>query len=139
MPLTFHILPDLGLVYVRYSGAIRLDETLDAFAEYAKHPDCRPGQKQLVDLREVTEVDFDYPALFRMQAQKAERFHVPGASTLVAYLAGSPETIRVARTAQRSWDGISDVIARMFTDEADALGFLGLPQTNLRALLVRTA
>lgn len=139
MPLNFFISPELGVVYVRYSGAICPEETLDAFADYMKHPDCRPGQKQLVDLRAVTEVNFDFPALLRMQAKKAERFHVPGASTLVAYLAGSPETIRIAVMAQQSWDGVSDVIARMFTDEAAALGFLGLPLGDLDAIFERTA
>ncbi|WP_306005556.1 hypothetical protein [Aquicoccus porphyridii] len=139
MPLTFRIIPDMALVYVQYSGQICPHETMQVFEDYVKHPDSRPGQKQLVDLRHVTKVDFDFPAFLRMQAKKAEAFHVPGFPTLVAYLADSSDTIRIARMAQRSWDGISDVIARMFTEEANALAFLGLPQTDLHALLARTA
>lgn len=139
MPLTFRILPDMALVYVQYSGAVCPRDTMQVFGDYVKHPDFRPGQKQLVDLRYVTKVELDYPELIKMQAKKAEGFHVPGAPTLVAYLAGPPATLRAARAIQRSWDGTSDVIARIFTEESDALGFLGLPQTDLQSILVRTA
>ncbi|WP_372675101.1 hypothetical protein [Aquicoccus sp.] len=139
MPLTFRILPDMALVYVCYSGAICPRDTMRVFNEYMSHPDFRPGQKQLVDLRQVIKIAFDYPELVKMQAKKAEGIYLPGAPTLMAYLTGSADTMRAARAIQRSWDGTSDVIARIFTDEADALGFLGLPQTELQALLVRTA
>ena len=71
MPVAFRILPRSGLVYVRFEGRLLIDEIMDAFQEYTRHPDARPAQKQLVDLSRVTSVSWDYVKLMKLQALKA--------------------------------------------------------------------
>ena len=138
MPIQFQILARHALVYVRYSGAMNIDETMRAFAEYGAHAQFRPGQKQLIDLRGLTSMDHDYPALLQMQARKADAFYRPGSQTLVAYLANNDTTLHASRLIQRSWDQIDGVVIRVFTDETIALDFLGVPETRIAALLAST-
>ena len=62
MPASFRILPKHGLVYVRLYGHIWPAESLEAFRNYLRHPDFRPGQKQLIDMGyhiAVTDLSFD--------------------------------------------------------------------------------
>lgn len=138
MPVRFRILPDIGLVYVHYSGIMRMAETLQAFGAYAVHPDRRPGQKQLVDLRDITGSEMDFPALMRLQAEKADVFYRPDTQTLIAYIAECPETIRIGHFIQRSWDAIDGVIACVFTTAPDALNFLGLAPSVIEDLSPET-
>ena len=60
MPASFRILPERGLVYVQYSGFIRLADTQRLIQAYLAHPDRHPGQKQLVDLAAVTGFEQDF-------------------------------------------------------------------------------
>jgi hypothetical protein len=135
MSVSYRIFPDLGLVYVRYQGFARVADTERAFAAYSVDPDCRLGQKQLVDLREVSGFERDYPKLMQLQARKAELFATQGVETLVVYLVSSAETRDMVRTALRAWDGIDGLVALMQTDEAEALHLLGQPEDTIRALL----
>lgn len=134
MPLSFFIFPDDGLCAVRYSGVMRMEESAAVFAQYVRHPDYRPGQKQLIDLDDVTAMDTDFVGLMKLQAEKAGHMHGPELQTLIAYLATRPKTQKFARLIQRSWDGIDGVVARVMTDEAEALDFLGLPADRIGLL-----
>ncbi|MBP9182340.1 MAG: hypothetical protein KBF78_04340 [Fuscovulum sp.] len=135
MPVTFQILRDRGTVYVRYDGQARIAETIEAFAAYTTDPDCRPGQRQLVDLSGLTGVETDYLSLMQMQAIKADHFGREGQQTLIAYFAPSRKGQDLALAVLRSWDGVDRVAARMFEDEAAALAFLGLPERRIADLL----
>ena len=134
MPLDFRIQPQHGLCVVRYDGVMRMDESAAVFARYVRHPDYRHGQKQLIDLDGVTEISADFPALMKLQAEKAGHLHGPAWQTLIAYLATRPETLRFAHLIQRSWGGIDGVVARVFDEEAAALAFLGIPTTRISEL-----
>jgi len=134
MPLSFRIFPEHDLCLVRYRGALRIDETLAVFEAYARHPGYRPGQKQLIDLTDVTDIEQDFPGLMKLQAHKAGRLHGVGWQVLVAYLATEPGTLRLAQRIQRSWDGIDGVVTRVFTDADAALDFLGVPSGRIAEL-----
>ena len=135
MPVSFRILPERGLVYVRYTGRAAVADSTTAFAQYAAHPDFAPGQKQLVDLSGVTDMERDFPALMAHQAQKAAAFMPAGAQALMVYFAPTEIAQRMARTILRSWDGIDAVAAVLTEDEAQALSILGLPETGFDELL----
>lgn len=139
MSLTFQILPDRGLVYVNYEGFIDVDSTMIAFGEYMQHPDCRPGQKQLVDMRKVTGFEQDYTKLMAVQAQKAEQFTGNGMETLMVYLVDDLAHGDLARVIIQSWDGLDGVVARIQTVEADALELLGQPERSIKTLLERVS
>ncbi|MDK3016415.1 hypothetical protein [Pseudodonghicola flavimaris] len=135
MSVSFRIFPDRGLVYVRYSGFARLDETLEAFARYAALPDTRPGQKQLVDLGSVTGFEQDFAKLMQVQAQKADVFAANGTQTLMVYYAPTPLARDFALLALRSWEPFDSMIALIQDDEAQALELLGQPERRFADLL----
>ena len=54
MPVEFKILPERGLVVVRYSGHAAVEDTLIATKAYISHPEYSAGQKQLVDMSGIT-------------------------------------------------------------------------------------
>ena len=136
MPVSFRILNSHGLVYVRYEGVATMDETMTVFAEYAQHPDCHPGLKQLVDLSRITDIAFDFPKLMEMQARKADVFMSGAAETLMVYLAQTPKAIAMANSVLRSWEPFPWVVPVVVEDEAEALSILGLRENSLSELLV---
>lgn len=137
MPVSFRIFPERGLVLVRYAGFARLQETLEAFGRYAAHPDCRPGQKQLVDLSGVTGFEPDFAKLMEIQAHKADVFAAEGVETLMVYLAPDKASKEIAQLALRSWEPFDFVIALVQEDEAQALELLGQPERSLDELWAR--
>lgn len=138
MPASFRILPDRGLVYVRYHGHATAQDGLDAFRAYMAHPDCRPGLKQLVDLSAVTDIEQDFTQLLKLQAVKADQFVTEGPQTLIVYFAPGEMPNRMAMQIIRSWEGQSHVVPRVLTDEAECLAVLGLAEARLADLLAET-
>ncbi|MEO0666986.1 MAG: hypothetical protein AAFZ99_03655 [Pseudomonadota bacterium] len=137
MPLTFRILPERGLVVVRYSGFATIDDTMSATAEYVGHPDYAPGQKQLVDMSALTGYEKDYVRFMEMQAGKAERFNNAGVQSLVVYIAPTPVGQEVAGLFLRSWDDVDAVVPMIQRTEAEALSLLGQPERSLCDLFAR--
>lgn len=134
MSVSFRIFPNRGLVFVRYAGFARLDDTLAAFAEYARHPDCRPGQKQLVDLSGITGYEADFTKLMEIQAKKADVFAAEGVETLMVYFAPGQKLRDLAQLVMRSWEPFDSVVALIQDDEAQALELLGQPERSFDAL-----
>lgn len=137
MSVSFRIFPERGLVFVRYAGFARLQETLEAFGRYAADPDCRPGQKQLVDLSGVTGFEPDFTKLMEIQARKADVFAAEGVETLMVYFAPDKASKEIAQLALRSWEPFDFVIALVQEDEAQALELLGQPERSLDDLWER--
>lgn len=139
MPVSFRILPERGLVYVRYEGEARVDESFAAIAEYMRHPDYAPHQKQLVDLSAVTGFEVNWPKLFELQARKAEMFLRGQGQVMIVYYAPTELTARMARMAIRSWEHVPSVVTVLQQREADALAVLGQPEDSFEELLQRFA
>lgn len=135
VPASFTILPVRGLVYVRYSGYVALDEVFRIVGEYERHPARRPGQKHLVDLADITGFEHDILTLMKLQARKADIFTATAAPSLIVYLAPSPLAMTMAQLTMRSWEGNDLVVVRLQEDEAGALDLLGLPERTVEALL----
>lgn len=137
MPVSFRIFPERGPVFVRYAGFAKLDDTLAAFADYALHPNYKPGQKQLVDLSGITGYEKDFTKLMKIQAQKVDVFAAEGAETLMVYVAPTPLAKDLSRLVLRSWEPFDAVVALVQEDEAHALELLGQPEHSLDALWER--
>lgn len=135
MSVEFTILPDHGVVYVRYAGVARASDTMAAFESYMQDPLFTPDLKQFVDLSGLSGMDPDYLTLMKVQAMKADAFMKGKAETLLVYFAPTELALEVARLAAGSWDGVERVVAIVQQDEAEAMAFLGLPGLTMAALV----
>ena len=137
MAVTFRLLPQKGIVFVRYAGRTSPAEALESFTRYTQSDEFTPGQKHLIDLSGVTDLTTDYVGLIKLEAAKAFALAGHGVQTLMAYYAPTRETLEMARLSQRCWDGIDAVVPRVFQLENAALEFLGLRETCFEELMVR--
>ena len=135
MALEFDIIPDRGLVLVRYSGHATIDDTMAATRAYVAHPNYVAGQKQLVDLTRIDSYEKDYVRFMEMQAGKADRLANAGVQSVVVYIAPTAVAQEVAMMFTRSWDDVKNVVALVQNSEAEALEILGQPEKSIRALL----
>ncbi|MBR9843001.1 MAG: hypothetical protein GYB25_07565 [Rhodobacteraceae bacterium] len=135
MSVTYTILKEHGLVYVKYKGVVRIKDTMETFARYAGDPDCRPGQKQFVDLSKITEVEQDFAKLMEIQAKKAEVFMAGGAQTIMVYYAPTALGQRMGGIIVRSWEPFASVVALVIDSETEALSVLGLRETRIDDLI----
>ncbi len=136
MSVSFQIFPTRGLVYVRYDGFVDLNESLAAFGDYMRHPDCKPGQKQLVDLSAVTGFERDFSKMLKMQATKVDLFSKGGVETLIVYYAPSRMAQDMARLIVPSWEPFDGVVPLIQDSEANALALLGQREDSFDAFLV---
>ena len=135
MPVAFRILPRSGVVYLRFEDRILIDENIQAFRAYTRHPDAHPAQKHLVDLSGITAIEWDYVKLMQLQALKAGFFCGRGSQTLKVYYCPTKLSLSVAKMILRSWVGINSVIPIIQQHEDDALSVLGLRQGCFSNLL----
>jgi hypothetical protein len=135
MPVRFHIFPERGLVVVRYSGFATINDTMAATKAYLAHPDYSAGQKQLVDMTQITGYEKDYVRFMNMQAAKAGRLATAGVQSLVVYIANTPESLDVSSMFIRSWTDVDAVVPMLQHTEADALTILGQPEDTIDVLL----
>ncbi|SHH13976.1 hypothetical protein [Marivita hallyeonensis] len=135
MPATFQILPSHNLVYVQYSGLMLVEDSLRAFGAYAQHPDARPGQRHLIDLSRITDMERDFAKVMQLQAAKAEDLAHNGLETMMVYFANTPVSLKAAALAKNGWSASQGVIAIVQETEAAALSSLGLAFSNISAML----
>ncbi|MCL3882863.1 hypothetical protein [Marivita sp. GX14005] len=131
MPVSFQILPLFNLVYTRYSVTMKVSESLVSFREYMDHPHMRPGQRHVIDLRGIVEMDPDLAAVMALEANKAENLVLQEADTMVIYLADCPLSRRAASLACNAWEAEHYVTAVILETEEAALNVLGLPHRAL--------
>ncbi|MCA0960757.1 hypothetical protein [Salipiger bermudensis] len=122
-------------MYLRFEDRILIDENIQAFRAYTRHPDAHPAQKHLVDLSGVTAIEWDYVKLMQLQALKAGFFCGRGSQTLKVYYCPTKLSLSVAKMILRSWVGINSVIPIIQQHEDDALSVLGLRQGCFSNLL----
>lgn len=135
MPVSFTILKDHDVVYVRYSGKSSNAEGMACFADYLNHPDAHAGQKQLVDLSGLIVPISDHADGMKFMAKMADLFKGTGPQTLLVCYAPHDVARRSAMVGLRSWAGIEHVVFRVMEDELAALRFLGLPERSFAELL----
>jgi hypothetical protein len=127
MSISYRILPEFNLAYVRYSGRMTVAESVEAFRAYVADPAYRPGQKQIVDLSDVTDWERDYVQIMSLQAVKAEALYDPDHPTTVVSVAPTEMARSVANLVNRTWDRVQGVNYLTAQSEDAALELLGLP------------
>jgi hypothetical protein len=139
MPVEFKILPERGLVVVRYSGHAAVEDTLTATKAYISHPEYSAGQKQLVDMSGITSFERNHVQFMKMQAEKAERLANSGLQSLVVYFAPTAVGQDLSAMFIRSWRDVDAVVPLVQHSEADALALLGQQEETLDILLGTSA
>jgi hypothetical protein len=139
MPVEFKILPKRGLVVVQFSGYATVNETLTATEAYVSHPEYVAGQKQLVNMTEVTGFEKDYVQFMGMQARKTERLVRSDLQSLVVYIAPTATSRDLSAMFVRSWIDIGYVVPLVQDSESEALALLGQPEETLDILLATLA
>lgn len=134
MPVSFAVFPDRGLAYIKYSGVAGIEETMRGMQAYMNHPDFRLGQKQLLDLSEVTGMERDYAGFMAMAARTLDMFVQGPAEHLIVYYVPTPPAREMAELAIRSWADVQGVVTLLQEDEAEALALLGLRERSIAAL-----
>ncbi len=135
MPASFQILPQHNLVYVRYSGLMLVEDSLKAFGTYAQHPDARPGQRHLIDLSRITDMERDFARVMQLQAAKGADLAMRETETLMVYFANTPVSRKAAALAKNGWSAGHGVISIVQETEEAALAALGLNADSIDALL----
>lgn len=135
MSVSYRILADRSLVYVRYAGYIPVAESVGSFAAYARDPEMRPGQNLLIDLAEVADWERNFPALLEHQARKADVVFGNGHDVLLVYHAPTERSQTMARLILRSWEHVAGIVPLVMDDEAAVLDLLGQPEASIDMLL----
>jgi len=139
MSVGFHICPSHGLVYIRYTGCVRIDQSLEVLKSVWNHDHARPGQKQLIDFSEITSFERDYARLFEMQSEKAASFVAGEFETVLVYYVTSPIGTELAQISARIWEEIPGVATRIATRESEALEILGVDKDGLAPFRAKVA
>lgn len=139
MPLTYQIMPEINLVYVRYWGVCALADTDRVFAEYAADPQFRPDQKHLIDLKGVVEYERTFSEMAKLQARKADTLMKSKRPTIMVYYAPTRLSQTIARNVLKSWDGLGAVVGRIARDEREALDMLGIGSESFADLPMNRA
>lgn len=123
------------MVYVQYSGLMLVEDSLKAFGAYARHPDARPGQRHLIDLSRITDIERDFARVMQLQATKAADLTMRKTETLMVYFANTPASLKAATLAKNGWSASQGVIAIVQETEEAALVALSLAAASINALL----
>lgn len=135
MAINYKVIPSKGLIYIRYSGIMGVQESREAMSAFMRHPSYQPGLKQLINLSEITDWERDYTAFMMYQAEQLELFKGISMPTMMVCIAPTQMTQQVAAMVLKSWDVVSDVISVVVRHEDEALQVLGLGEPSLAALL----
>ena len=135
MPVALNILADRGLVYLRFSGVVTVDETMKAVVEMGRDPNFSVGLRHFADYSDVVDYAHDYVEVLALQANLADDVVKDGVQTLLVQLATTPKGREMANLAVKSWDGIGGVVPVIAESEARALSLLGEPETSISELL----
>lgn len=137
MPLTYTILPDLGVVYVKYWGVLNIAETVETFTRFTQDPDFRPDLRHLVDLAEVVEYERSFTELMKLQALKASALEPGPSPAYLIYYAPTRLSLTLAHQILKSWDGLDHLVARVVQSQDEALMLAGLTQRRFADLPLR--
>lgn len=135
MPVTFRILREIGLIYVRFAGEVGTEETIAAMRECGAHPDFNPADRTIVDFSRATGHDQDWAGLMRMQAVAASSLYSARFVPTLLYWAPTQVGQKMAQAALRSWEGVTAINARILTERDQVIAVLGVHPDKISTLL----
>ncbi len=130
------ILPDRSIAYFRFSGAMGVQDGVDAFLEYTQHKDFSPTLTMLTDARGVTVDKSSFKEIFFATvglAQHLRKFDEGAKSVIIV---DSDTVYGVGRLLEQILEFTSKIKVHLVLSELEALRHLGLPETSLDDLVM---
>ncbi|WP_010141801.1 hypothetical protein [Oceanicola sp. S124] len=135
MSCSYKILPQFGLVHIRFAGEVCAADSLEALQRFAEDPKGSPDLNQLLDMRDVTGLNLDVMEMLKVHARKAEIFIPAEQDRLFVHLAPSEIALKIAGFTVRSWEHVPGITHRVVRTEEQALQVLGLRESSIDALV----
>ncbi|MCA0920041.1 hypothetical protein [Pseudooceanicola nanhaiensis] len=135
MPVTYQIFPRRDLVYVRFSGFVRPEDSMAALADFMNDPDGHPEIRQLIDLSAVTGFEAQHVEVMKVHARKVDVFRPSPNATPLVYICPGQIALKMVSMILRSWDGIPGMLHRVVQTEEQALELLGMPERSVAELV----
>ncbi|MFD1343179.1 hypothetical protein [Litorisediminicola beolgyonensis] len=139
VPTEFRILARRGLCYVRHHGSLEIAEIARVFEAYLAHPDFRPGQTQLLDMRDVTDHRISYAELMSFHTRVASLMPRSHAEMIAGILVASKPGRQLAEFYERYWSSVPEMLVTVQEDPAALLDILGQPERTIEDLLETAA
>ncbi len=135
MAYRIRILPEHDLAYFRYSGTASIDDYLAVVDQYPRHPDFRLGQKNLVDLTRLEDIERDYARILELQARIAGFVQSTQNDIFSVIVAPSAIAQEASQIVLRSWEELNArVVRRMVRNMEEAAVLLGISPAALAPL-----
>ena len=135
MPISYQILLDHSLTYVRYSGTVDADQVVRSARAYAQDPDFRPALHELADLREIVEFDMSFRTMSNMFYRIGKLHEIHGAPASKVLLAGSETSFGMARMFENIVAMAGGPPVHVTRSESEALLCLGRQERSVADLL----
>ncbi len=136
MPVTATVISSHNLVYSRYSGIILRHDIVAEMMRIYSGKNYRPGMDELVDLRQVTDVQITHPEMTD-HVRQANLTHRNQLTPIkVSFWAETTIAFGMARMFQSLTEALnSKMTCYVSGDRATALAVLNLPNTALDNVL----
>ena len=139
MPISYCILKALPLYYAHWDGCILAGDVEQNFERYRSDGDFRRGMPELIDLRHVTDLQFE-TSFVQILVSKFRVQRVPKSGmTKTVILTGDALTYGRARQFQTHASMRGGIDVHITRSEFDALHEHGLPYGGIAQMLARHA
>lgn len=143
MPVTYHILPALGIVHFHFAGHIRAGETGEAFQDYLLSPGYDADLRQFANFTDIAGAQFDLAKAVGTMQVSARSFADSIEKERPLFLAPSDVAQSIAQLVVRLWqqhtgmtplvvDTAQGVQAALDLSDQDTAALLGLPGDQIR-------
>lgn len=135
MPVTFKILQDPLLVYIRYSGHLVTSDIRDAVTQFAQGGAAYHGQPHLFDLSRVTSSDINYPEFFAFMGQLADVYPMSKGENLFVFYAPDGPPAALSQILRKPFEQTPTMLVRAASTREQAFDILGNEREDLREQL----
>ena len=127
MSVAFKVLPDAGVVLVRFSGEVDGAQQIASFVDYARHPQFDGRQHALLDLSDCTLENSYFEDIQRLAYRMRSYYQVRDRCSRTSVYAPGDVVFGMSRMYQSITDGVSPWKLGVFRTRAEALRFLDIP------------
>ncbi|NDR56437.1 hypothetical protein [Aliiruegeria sabulilitoris] len=132
MPVESRIYCEHGLVFHRFSGIVRMSDIQAEMMRTLANPEYHAGLNEIVDLRDATETEIDFPQLLGHTRQLQTLQEGSGVRKTLFLVAGNELAFGMARMFQNiADDDTSPLKVHVVTEMEEAKGRLGVANLPL--------
>ena len=135
MAISYCIIEKLDLYFAHWSGGVDLEAVMRNFDRYRADPRFRNGRRELIDLRQVTDIPFGIPAMQSLVMKFNAQRVPPNGETKTIILAGNALTYGRARQFQTLAAMQPGMNVQLTRSEFQALHDLQISSVSIDAML----